>query len=229
MNPKPLSRPRLISMTLARFLAGVLLIGGLLFLPAGTLRYWQAWLYMGVLFVPLAIVSLVLLVKDPELLERRMRLQEREAPQKAAIAASSLFTLGVYLIAGFDRRYGWSAVPIALVLLAGLLVLLGYLLFTLTMRENRYASRVVEVQEGQVVISTGPYALVRHPMYLAVSVMFAFSPLALGSYWALIPALLLPAALAVRIGNEERLLRQSLPGYEEYCRMVRYRLLPGIW
>jgi protein-S-isoprenylcysteine O-methyltransferase Ste14 len=206
-----------------------MLIGCLLFLPAGTLRFWQAWLYMALLFVPLTAVALVLLIKDPELLERRMRTREREARQQKAIAASSLLLLAVYLIPGLDRRYAWSTVPPALVLGADILVLLGYLLFVLTIRENRYASRVVEVEEDQVVVTTGPYSLVRHPMYLAVSVIFGLTPLALGSYWALIPAMLLPAVLASRIRNEEQLLRRDLSGYQAYCQKVKYRLLPFIW
>jgi protein-S-isoprenylcysteine O-methyltransferase Ste14 len=229
MNPKPISRTALLSMTFVRFLAGLILVGCLLFLPAGTLRFWEAWLYIGLLFVPLAIVGVVLFIKDAELLERRMRTQEREAPQKKVIAVSSLVLLAVFLIPGFDHRYAWSTVPPSLVLAADMLILLGYLLFVLTIKENRYASRVVEVQDNQVAISTGPYAIVRHPMYLAVCVMFTLSPLALGSYWALIPALILPVVLAARIDNEETLLRHSLSGYEEYCRKVKYRLLPYIW
>ena len=229
MNSKPLSRTALLSMTLTRFLAGFFLIGCMLFFPAGTLRFWEAWLYMGLLFVPVAIVCVVLFIKDPELLERRLRTRERETTQKKVIVASSLILLAVYLIPGFDRRYAWSTVPPTLVLLADILILLGYLLGVLTIKENRYASRVVEVQDNQVTISTGPYALVRHPMYLAVSVIFILSPLALGSYWALIPALLLPVVLAARIDNEEQLLRSRLAGYEEYCQKVKYRLLPFIW
>jgi protein-S-isoprenylcysteine O-methyltransferase Ste14 len=216
-------------MTLSRFLAGLILVGCMLFLPAGTLRFWEAWLYMGLLFVPLAIVGVVLFIKDAELLERRMRMREREVPQKKVIAASSLVLLAVFLIPGFDKRYAWSTVPPTLVFVADILVLLGYLLFVLTIKENRYASRVVEVQDNQVAISTGPYAFVRHPMYLASSIMFTLSPLALGSYWALIPALILPVVLAARINNEEQLLRRSLTGYEEYCQKVKYRMIPFIW
>ncbi len=229
MNPKPLSRTALLSMTLARFLAGLILVGCMLFLPAGTLRFWEAWLYIGLLFGPAAIVGVVLFIKDPELLERRLRPREREAPQKKVIAVSSLVLLAVYLIPGFDRRYAWSTVPPTLVLAADILILLGYLLFVLTIKENRYASRVVEVQDNQVTVSTGPYAFVRHPMYVAVGVIITLSPLALGSYWALIPALLFPIVLAARIDNEEQLLRRSLTGYVEYCRRVKYRLIPFIW
>jgi protein-S-isoprenylcysteine O-methyltransferase Ste14 len=216
-------------MTAARFLAAIVFVGCTLFLPAGTLSYWQAWLYMGLLFTPVAIVGVVLVIKDPELLERRMRTREREAPQRRVIASSGLLLLAVVLIPGFDRRYAWSNVPLPLVFLADILILLGYLLFVLTIRANRFASRVVEVQANQVVISSGPYALVRHPMYLAVSLIFTLTPLALGSFWALIPALLLPVVLAARIGNEEQLLRRDLPGYAEYCHKVKYRLVPFIW
>jgi protein-S-isoprenylcysteine O-methyltransferase Ste14 len=216
-------------MTAARFLAAIVLVGCTLFLPAGTLNYWQAWLYMVLLFIPVAIVGVVLVIKDPELLERRMRTREREAPQRRVIASSGLLLLAVVLIPGFDRRYAWSNVPLPLVFLADILILLGYLLFVLTIRANRFASRVVEVQANQVVISSGPYALVRHPMYLAVSLIFTLTPLALGSFWALIPALLLPVVLAARIGNEEQLLRRDLPGYAEYCHKVKYRLVPFIW
>ncbi|HLC03617.1 MAG TPA: isoprenylcysteine carboxylmethyltransferase family protein [Anaerolineales bacterium] len=229
MDPKPLSRTALPLMVSSRFLAGIILMGCMLFIPAGTLRFWQAWLYMGLLFLPVAIVAVVLFIKDPELLERRMRTREKETPQKNVIAASSLLLLAVYLIPGFDRRYAWSTVPSTLVVSVDILILLGYLLFVLTVRENRYASRVVEVQDNQVVISTGPYAIIRHPMYLAVSIIFTLTPLALGSYWALIPALLLPIVLAGRIDHEEKLLRRSLDGDEGYCKQVKYRLLPLIW
>src|SRR3990172_34584 len=142
---------------------------------------------MGLLFVPVATVGVVLIIKDPDLLERRMRTREREAPQRKVIAVSSLLLLALLLIPGFDRRYSWSTVPPSLVVLADILILLGYLLFVLTIRENRFASRVVEVQEDQVVVSTGPYALVRHPIYLAVSLIFTFPSLSLSSYFALLP------------------------------------------
>jgi len=229
MNPEPLSRSALFWMTLARYLAGVILLGCLLFLPAGTFAFWQAWLYMGLLFIPAAIVGAVLFVKDPQLLERRMRRREKETAQKRIVAAASIVFVAVYLISGFDRRWDWSSVPPAVVLAADILILLGYLLFILTIRENRYASRAVAVEDSQVVISTGVYALVRHPMYIAITFMFGLSPLALGSYWALIPAVLVPLVLVVRINHEERLLRRDLDGYEQYCRKVKYRLLPLIW
>jgi protein-S-isoprenylcysteine O-methyltransferase Ste14 len=228
MNPEPLSRSALFWMALARFLAGVVLIGCPLFLSAGTFAFWQAWLYMGLLFIPAAIVGAVLLVTDPQLLERRLR-REKETSQKRIVAAASIVFVAVYLIAGFDRRWDWSNVATAVVLAADILVLLGYLLFVLTIRENRFASRAVAVEDSQVVISTGVYAVVRHPMYVAVTLMFGLSPLALGSYWALILAVLVFVVLVARINDEERLLRGSLAGYEEYCRTVKYRLVPLIW
>ena len=214
---------------LARILAGVLLIGALVFLPAGTFDYWQAWLYTVVLFAPLLIMTIVLLIADPDFLGRRMNLRESQGEQKLAIAGLSLLMIVMLLIPGFDRRYGWSMVPTVLVLVSDTLILVGFLIFGLTLRENRFAGRVVEVQEGQVVISTGPYALVRHPMYLAATLIFGFTPLALGSYDGLIASVLFPVLLAARISNEEKVLCEGLKGYEEYSRKMRWRLIPFIW
>lgn len=220
---------RLLWMTLTRFVGGFVFIAALLFWSAGTLDYWQGWLYLVLLFVPVAIVAVVLFLRDPALLERRLRSRERENAQWMVIAASSVVLLAVYLLPGFDRRYGWSSISWPVVLLADLLILVGYLLFALTIRENRFASRVVEVQAGQTVISTGPYARVRHPMYTAVLLMFMATPVALGSWWGLLPALLLPPVLAGRILNEESVLRDGLAGYTAYCQRVKYRLIPLVW
>ena len=229
MDATPASQKALLLTALPRAVAGIALVGCLLFIPAGTLDFWQAWLYIGVLFIPLLILAAVLLVNDPALLERRMRLGEREASQKAVVAFSSALLLAILLVPGLDRRYQWSSVPTVLVLLSDAMILLGWLLYVLTVRENRFASRVVEVQDHQVVISMGPYSLVRHPMYLAMSLMFGLAPLALGSYSGLIPGLLFPVALAFRIDNEEQLLRRDLSEYAQYCQKVRFRMLPLIW
>jgi protein-S-isoprenylcysteine O-methyltransferase Ste14 len=199
------------------------------FIPAGTLAYWEAWVYLAVLLIPFAFVVLYLFKNSPALLERRMQTREREPAQRRLISWSLLWFILAFILPGLDRRFGWSDVPVPVVLAADLLVLLGYGIVVLAFRENQYASRIVQVEQGQQVITTGPYALVRHPMYLGAMLMYAASPLALGSYWALIPALLIVPTLVVRIINEEQVLERELPGYPQYRQATRYRLLPGIW
>ncbi len=201
----------------------------LFFLPAGTLDYWEAWVYCTVLLIPFLVVLTYLLIHDPELLTRRMRIREKESAQKRIISASGILFLVGFLIPGFDHRFGWSDVPVLGVLGADILVILGYSLVFLVFLRNPFASRVIEVEPGQKVISTGPYALVRHPMYLGTSIMWLATPVALGSYWALPVFLVLPLILVYRIRNEEEVLLRELPGYGEYTEMVRYRLIPGIW
>jgi len=198
-------------------------------LPAGTLAYWQAWLYLAILIVPMVLAFVYFLKHDPELLERRMRTREQRSEQRAVIKAMSLFFIVVFLVPGFDQRFGWSSVPVAIVLVTDLVVLLAYGLFLLVLRENSYAARTIAVDEGQKVIDTGPYAIVRHPMYVAVLVMYGLAPLALDSYWALIPAAGIVPLLVWRIVDEEKALTSDLAGYAEYCERVRYRLIPRIW
>ncbi len=204
-------------------------LGTILFLPAGTFRYWQAWVYMAVLFIPMLSVMLYFLKHDPELLDRRLRVREKERRQRAIIALSYPLFLAVFLLPGFDRRFGWSSVPAALVAAADIVVLAGYGLFVLVIRENSFASRIIEVEARQRVVSTGPYAVVRHPMYVANILIYLASPLALGSFWAFLPALLTPAVIVARILNEERVLKDKLEGYADYLGRVRYRLIPGVW
>jgi protein-S-isoprenylcysteine O-methyltransferase Ste14 len=202
----------------------------MLFIPAGTFRFWQAWLWLGVLIIPLLAVGTYLYLKDPALLERRMHTRETEKPQTLMIKLSLIWFLLAFLIPGLDRRFHWSRVPTEIVWASALLVFIGYLMVVMVLRENSYASRVVEVTEGQKVIDTGPYAVVRHPMYLGTLVLYAFSPLALGSYWALLAMwLIIPIITILRIPNEEEVLKRELPGYEEYMQRVKYRLLPGVW
>jgi protein-S-isoprenylcysteine O-methyltransferase Ste14 len=204
-------------------------LGLIFFVPAGTLDYWEAWVYCAVLLVPCVFVLTYLLRKDPELLARRIRLNEKEPAQRRIIRASSLIFFTGFLIPGLDHRYGWSDIPVEAVLAANVLVIVGYALVFLVFKENPFASRVVEVEPDQRVISSGPYALVRHPMYLGTSIMWLATPIALGSYWALPVFLLLPIVLVYRIMNEEEVLLRELPGYREYTHKVRYRLIPGIW
>ncbi len=212
-----------------RFIMVPIFMALMLFLPAGTLNYWQAWIYCGVLFIPVFFVVSYFLKKDPELLERRMRMREKEEKQKTIqIIGIIIFFIG-FLIPGLDYRYHWSNVPVYLVIAADVIVLSGYIFAFLVLRENSYASRIIEVEKGQKVITTGPYAIVRHPMYLGVLVMYIFTPLALGSYWALPFFLPLLPLLINRLLNEEEMLLKELPGYKEYCKKTRYHLVPFIW
>lgn len=211
------------------FPAVLLVLGLVLFVPAGTLDYWEAWVYCAVLVIPFAFVATWLLNNNPELLARRIRFREKEPAQKRVIEVSRLVFLIAFIIPGLDHRFGWSDVPVGAVLASNALVFLGYVLVILVFQTNTYASRVVEVEQGQKVISTGPYALVRHPMYLGTGIMFLATPLALGSYWALPVFLMLPCVLVYRIRNEEEVLLRELAGYQEYMQKVRYRLIPFIW
>ena len=213
----------------SRILAGFVIMGLLLFLPAGSLFFWQGWVYIGILFIPMIFVLFYFLKNDPGLLERRMKMREKEHEQKLIIALSMAFFLIGFLIPGFDFRFGWSDVPVALVLAADGIVLLGYGIFFLTLRANSYASRVIEVELGQEIITTGPYAIVRHPMYSGILLIFLFTPLALGSYWALPAFIPMLPLLMLRIRNEEEVLVRELPGYEEYRQKTRYRLIPFMW
>jgi protein-S-isoprenylcysteine O-methyltransferase Ste14 len=212
-----------------RLVFGIPVIAALLFLPAGTLDYWQAWAWLATLFIPMGI-SLIYLVKiDPALLERRTRTNEVRPEQRRIIAASAIYLLLVFVLPGFDIRYGWSHVPTWLILVADGIVLASYILYVLVLKTNTFASRVVEVEHGQQVITSGPYAFVRHPMYLAMIMMMTATPLALGSYWAMLPSIVFIMLLTARINNEEELLLQELKGYREYTQKTRYRLLPGVW
>jgi protein-S-isoprenylcysteine O-methyltransferase Ste14 len=223
------AHPGTMKKVLVRIALIVPVLAGVLFIPAGTLAYWEAWVYLAILLIPFAFVVGYFLRNDPGFLERRMQMREREPAQRRLISLSLLWFILAFVLPGLDRRFGWSDVPVPVVLAADLLVILGYSLIVLVFRENRYAARIVQVEQGQQVITTGPYTLVRHPMYLGTMVMYLASPIALGSYWALIPALLIVPILVVRIANEEKVLERELRGYAEYKQCTRYRLIPGIW
>jgi protein-S-isoprenylcysteine O-methyltransferase Ste14 len=216
-------------MVITRFTGLFIILGLMFFIPAWTFNYWQAWIYILILVVPMIFIVRYLYKNDPELLKRRLRMRERQKTQKLIQTVMWPFFLLAFIIPGFDYRWHWSNVPLAIVIISELLVLLSYLFIGLVFKTNSYASRIVEVEKGQKVITTGPYAIVRHPMYLGVLVMYLFSPLALGSYWALIPALLIIPILFIRIIGEERELLENLEGYKEYAMETRYRLVPGIW
>ena len=227
MMPEATARLRMKMLTW--FSIGFIVVALFLFLPAGSLLYWQAWVYLGVLFIPMILVMQYFLNHDPGLLERRMKAREKYEPQKRIQIVSGVFFFIGFLIPGLDFRFGWSSVPVPLILVADAVVALGYLLVFLVFRENSYTSRIIEVETGQRVITTGPYAIIRHPMYLGVTLMFLATPLALGSWWAVPVFLFLPVVLVFRIRNEEEVLVRELPGYADYYRDVKYRLIPGIW
>lgn len=208
---------------------GMPIIALIIILPAGTWAYWQGWMYMITLFLPMFFVLPYFLLRDPALLERRMRMREKESAQRKIIAFSYLYFLLAFVLPGIDIRFGWSNVPPLVSVIADVFVFGGYMIFVWVLTVNSYLSRTVEVDAGQKVVSSGPYGIVRHPMYFGVTIMYLASPLALGSYWALIPAMLVIPLLVARLRNEEQVLLRDLPGYAEYRQKVKYRLLPGVW
>ena len=228
-NGSSTHKARLCKKVVVRFGAGAVVMGLLLFGSAGTFRFWHAWIFMAILFIPMFFVVLYLIRNDPALIERRMRTREKEPFQKKSQIISTILYLLAFLIPGLDHRFGWSSLPVWLIIGAEVIVFLGYMLFFLVLRENSYASRVVDVEADQKVISTGPYALVRHPMYCAALLIFLFSPAALGSLWALAAVVPATSLLVPRIKEEERLLSRELAGYEAYKRKVTYRLIPMVW
>lgn len=229
MPDKVLPKKDLVRQISLRLLMLITLMLAFFFLPAGTWDFWQAWIYMLITLVPMSAVMLYLIKHNPKLIERRMNFKERRAEQKKIMYLSLPFHLLIFLLPGFDRRYGWSSVPVWAVIAADILVLLGYGIIFLVFKENSYASRVIEVSSEQRVISTGPYAVVRHPMYAGFLLMSSFTPLALGSWIALIPALPLIPFIVLRILDEEKMLMNDLLGYREYMGITPFRLIPGVW
>ncbi len=211
------------------YFGGILVIGAMLFLPAGTLDYWQAWVYMLTVFVPMLGVLVYFLAKDPDFLERRFKTKEKEKAQKAVQKIGSLLFLIGFLLPAFGRGWGWLDVPPAVSLAADAAVLLGYCIVFAVFRENSFAGRTIRVEKGQKVVSTGLYSIVRHPMYVGMTVLCLATPVALGLYAAVVPFLLWLPLLVLRIRNEEEVLKRELKGYKEYCRKVRWRLVPGVW
>jgi protein-S-isoprenylcysteine O-methyltransferase Ste14 len=220
---------KLIFSALTKYIMGFVLVGALLFFPAWTINYPGAWLFIALLFVPMLVMGIVLFAKAPALLEKRLNNKEKEKTQQGVIALSGLmFPIG-FVLSALDFRFGWSSVPLWLVIVASVLFLVGYGMYAEVMRENAYLSRTVEVQENQTVISTGLYGIVRHPMYLATLLMFLPLPLILGSFWGLIPFALYPVVTVIRILNEEKVLTDGLEGYAEYKTKVKYRLIPFVF
>lgn len=220
---------KLIINAIIKYIIGVGAVGALLFLPAWTLNYPNGWLFMGLLFIPMLIMGIVMALRAPGLLEKRLNNKEKERAQQGVVALSGLIFPAGFVLSALDFRFGWSGVPSWCVIVASVLFLIGYGLYAEVMRENAYLSRTVEVQQGQKVIDTGLYGVIRHPMYLATMLMFLPLPLILGSFWGLLPFALYPAVAVIRILNEEKVLREGLEGYIEYTKKVKYRLIPFIW
>ena len=219
----------LLIQALAKVSLGVVLMGLLLFLPAGSLRYWQGWLLMGILFVPMFIAGFVMLFKNPDLLRKRLNAKEEEKEQKTVVALSGLLFIAAFVVAGLNWRFQWCVLPDWAVWIAAVLFLLCYLLYAEVLRENTYLSRTIEVQENQKVIDTGLYGIVRHPMYMATTVLFLAMPLVLASPISFLIMLLYIPLIAKRIKNEEVVLEEGLEGYKEYKERVKYRIIPFIW
>lgn len=220
---------KLLAEALTKFTCGLLLVSLLIFLPAGTLQYTYGWLFVGLLFVPMLIAGFVMLYKSPGLLKKRLDAKEKQGTQKGVVAISGLMFIIGFVVAGLDFRFGWSNIPAFVVIAASVLFLVAYALYAEVMRENAYLSRTIKVEEGQTVVDTGMYGIVRHPMYAVTVLLFLMIPLVLGSMYALIVFAFYPAVIVVRLKDEEDLLTRELPGYSEYKQKVKYRMIPFIW
>ena len=220
---------KLFGQAMAKFACGLLLVGLLLFLPAGTFDFWQAWLLLGILFIPMFLAGIVMMAKSPDLLRKRLNAKEEQAEQKTVIALSALMFLAAFVLAGLNRRFGWIVLPDWVSWAAAGLFLLAYGLYAEVLRENAYLSRTIEVQENQKVIDTGLYGVVRHPMYMTTLLLFLAMPLVLGSVISFAVMLLYLPLIAKRIRNEEAVLESGLEGYAAYKQRVRYKVIPFVW
>ena len=220
---------KLLISAITKYLMGITLMGTLIFLPAGTLHWSNAWLLMAILFIPMLLMGIIMYIKSPELLTKRLNNKEKRSTQKGVVAMSGLIFIGGFVVAGLNYRFGWHTLPNYISYLFATIFIIGYTLYAEVMRENTYLSRTIEIQENQTVISTGLYGIVRHPMYMATVLMYLAMPLVLGSLIAFGIMLLYLPIIARRINDEEQLLKSELPGYTEYCQKVRWRLIPFIY
>ena len=219
----------MIQEAISKYLIGIVLFGIVIFFPAGSFQYWQGWLLMGILFVPMLVAGVILMIKNPALLRKRLNAKEQEKEQKTVVALSGLIFVVAFVVAGFNWHFQWLILPNWIVWLAAALFMASYLLYAEVLRENTYLSRTIEVQEHQKIIDTGLYAIVRHPMYMATTILFLMMPLVLGSLISFFIMLLYLPLIAKRIRNEEAVLEEGLKGYREYKQRVKYKILPYIW
>ena len=220
---------KLFFQAIVKFILGVLILGLLLFIPANTINYWNGWIFMGLLFIPMFIAGIVMMIKLPDLLRKRLNAKEKENEQKQVILFSGLIFLSGFIIAGLNYRYNWVTIPTSVVIISSVIFILAYILYVEVLRENAYLSRTIEVQENQKVIDTGLYGIVRHPMYGATILLFLSMPLVLGSIISFVIFLIYPFIIAKRIKNEEEVLERELVGYSEYKKKVKYKVIPFIW
>ncbi len=220
---------KLFIQAIVKFLLGIMLVGALLFIPAKSFSYWNAWLFMGLLFIPMFIAGIVMMIKNPELLKKRLNNKEKENEQKVVIALSGLMFLAGFVVAGLNYRYSWFILPKAVIIIGSVLFIFAYILYAEVLRKNTYLSRTIEVQENQKVVDTGLYGIVRHPMYAVTIILFLTMPLILGSIQSFIIFLVYPIIISKRIKNEEQVLEKDLKGYSEYKEKVKYKLIPFIW
>ena len=220
---------KLLFQAIFKFTLGVLMLVLLIFWPAGTFNYWNAWLLMGLLFIPMFIAGIILWIKNPDLLRKRLDVKEKEEEQKKVIGMSAIIFIIGFILAGLDFRNGWSYMPVEIVSVASIIFVISYILYAEVLRENAYLSRTIEVQENQKVIDTGLYGIVRHPMYFATTILFLSFPVVLGSWFSFAIFCFFPFVLVKRIKNEEEVLENGLEGYKEYKQKVKYRMIPFVW
>lgn len=220
---------KLFVQAIIKFISGVVMVALMIFLPAGSLDYWNGWLFMGILFIPMFTAGIILMLKNPQLLKIRLNTKENESEQKTVILLSGIMFLAGFVLCGFNYRFSWIVLPKWVIIGATILFLISYILYAEVLRENTYLSRTIEVQDGQKVIDTGLYEIVRHPMYLVTILLFLAMPLVLGSVISFLIFLVYPMILAKRIKNEEKILEEQLVGYKEYKQKVKYKLIPFVW
>ena len=220
---------KLFFQAIIKFLMGLLVVCALLFIPAGTINYWNAWVFIGILFIPMFIAGIVMMIKNPELLKQRLDAKEKESEQKLVILGSGIMFLAGFIVAGLNYKYQWFVLPNVVVIITSIIFIISYILYAEVLRENTYLSRTIKVQENQKVVDSGLYGIVRHPMYAITILLFLSMPLVLGSIYSFIIFLIYPILIALRIKNEEEVLEKELNGYTEYKKKVKYRIIPFIW